>query len=156
MAPGCLEESALNAANQQEVDRYWATEMGASSLLQSEGLAVCCTIQNIYSGVQLFLRNHRLLVACPPNCADLVTVRVRNLPPDRVFSVEFIRGLLTPKVERVIGPAHLAYADGSTFRPSRSTSCRMLTPDDAEIFQEFARTLSQGEGEQSGFNPKDA
>jgi GNAT superfamily N-acetyltransferase len=145
----------LNAANQQEVDRYWATEMGVVSPLQPAGSVVCCTIQNIYSGVQLLIRNERLLVACPPNRAGFVTAHVKDLPPDKVFSVEFIKGLLTPKVERVIGPAHLAYADGSTFRPSRSTSCRMLTPGDTEILQEFAATLSQAEVEQSGFNTSD-
>jgi GNAT superfamily N-acetyltransferase len=111
-----------------------------------------CTVQHSYAGVQFFLRAGLLVVASPPHRSQLIAARVRGLPVGQVFSVEFVKRLLSPDVGKILGPACVSYADDSTFRPAPADSCRMLTPDDAAIRHALAAALNPTEIEQSGFD----
>jgi GNAT superfamily N-acetyltransferase len=142
--------------NQQEIDRYWAAEMGLGPDFKPEAPAVICTVQQLYSGVQLFHRNGFLVVASPRRLIDFIATSVRDLPIGKIFSVEFVQRLPAPGIERILGPARVSYADSSTFRLSPTISCRLLTPDDAAICQSFTEALSVAEVEQSGFDSGEA
>ena len=65
-----------------------------------------------------------------------------------------VRRLLFPAVGEILGPAEIAYADASTFRPSRAEGCRELTEEDSEACLALAATLSAAERAQSGFDPQ--
>jgi GNAT superfamily N-acetyltransferase len=142
--------------NQQEIDRYWATEMGTGPEFMHNTSEVICTAQQLYSGVQLFHRDGFLVVASPQHLVDFIATRVRDLPIRNIFSVEFVERLLVSGVEKILGPAHISYADSSTFNPSPIGSSRSLTPEDSAICQSFTTALSTAEIEQSGFDSSEA
>jgi GNAT superfamily N-acetyltransferase len=146
----------MTPANQQEIDRYWAAEMGGASEFEAFSPEVQCTIQQIYSGVQLFRRDGSIIIASPSQYAEVIAARVRGMAVDQVFSVEFVLHLLCPKTEIVIGPADVSYADQSTFRGASTTGCRLLTLDDLPIRRALADALSSAELEQSGFDPAES
>lgn len=130
--------------------------MGAGIEFMANAPAVTCTIQQLYLGAQFFRRDGFLIIASPQYLADSIAAGVSDLPLQKIFSVEFVERLLGSRVEKILGPAHVSYADSSTFRPSPIVSCRSLTPDDAAIGQKFAAALTAAELEQSGFDPKEA
>ena len=142
--------------NQQEIDRYWATEMGTGPDFMHNTSEVICTAQQLYSGVQLFQRDGFLIVASPQHLVEFIATKVRDLPIRSIFSVQFVERLLVPGIEKILGPAHVSYADSSTFNPSPIVSCRLLTPEDSAICQSFTKALSTAEIEQSGFDYKEA
>jgi GNAT superfamily N-acetyltransferase len=143
----------MTPVNQQEVDRYWAAEMGVTSEFGSIGPGVYCTIQQIYSGLQLFRRHGSIIIASPPHWAEVIAARVSTVASNQVFSVEFVRRFLCPEAEIVIGPADIGYADRSMFRGASTIGCRMLTLDDLPLRRALAAALSSAELEQSGFDP---
>jgi RimJ/RimL family protein N-acetyltransferase len=146
----------MTPANQQEVDRYWAAEMGVASEFGSIDPGVHSTIQQIYSGAQLFRRHKTIIIASPPHWAEIIAARVRGVAADQVFSVEFVRRLLCPEAEKVIGPAEVNYADRSMFHGTSTAGCRLLTFDDLPIRHTLADALSSAELEQSGFDPTES
>jgi GNAT superfamily N-acetyltransferase len=138
--------------NQQEIDRYWATEMGTGSNFMRNTSEVICTAQQLYSGVQLFHRDGFLVIASPQHLVDFITTSIHGLPVRNIFSVEFVGRLLGSGIERILGPAHASYADSSTFNPSPIVFCRLLTPEDSAICQSFTEALSAAEIDQTGFD----
>jgi GNAT superfamily N-acetyltransferase len=142
--------------NQHDVDRYWAVEMAMPLDFRPMEQGVYCTVQQRNSGVQLFLRNDWLVIAAPAHRVEQIAAGVCGLPISEVFCVEFVARLLFPDMGKILGPAHVSYADASMFRPSLTDGCRLLTPDDAAIRQDLAAALSAAELEQSGFNAQDA
>jgi ribosomal protein S18 acetylase RimI-like enzyme len=144
------------AINRQEIDRYWAAELGTGpDFLPSGQPEVICTVQQTYSGVQFFQRDGFLIVASPPHLADFIASRVRGLPIREIFSVEFVERLSIPGVERILGPARVGYADSSNFRPSPTVSGRMLAPEDAPACHSFTAALAAADLEQSGLDSSD-
>jgi GNAT superfamily N-acetyltransferase len=141
---------------QREVDRYWAAEMGVGTEFKVSASAITCTTQQLYSGVQLFQRDGFLVVASPQHLTDFIAARIGNRPVAEIFSIEFVERLLGSRLEKILGPARVSYADRSTFRPAPTVSCRLLTPDDAVICRTFAAALSAADLEQSGFDPGEA
>jgi GNAT superfamily N-acetyltransferase len=142
----------VTPATQQEIDRFWAEELGSNPEALSTAPTIFCTAQQMYDGVQFFERNRRIVLAAPPKHADRITKSIRSIPRADVFSVEFVERLLSPEVEKILGPTHVAYADASTFLPSTTSDCRLLTPEDASVYAAFREALSPEELEQSGFN----
>jgi GNAT superfamily N-acetyltransferase len=141
--------------HQQVVDSFWATEMAMPPEFRPRPQNVHVTVQHIYPGVQLFQRDDWLVIASPPQLADLITDRTRDLSVHEIFSIDSVARLLSLDAENVIGPAHVGYADASMFRPSPIDSCRILTEDEAGIIPGFAATLSPADLEQTGFDARD-
>jgi hypothetical protein len=83
---------------------------------------------------------------------DFIAPRVRDLPIPEIFSVEFVERLPIASIEKILGPAQVSYADSSTFHPSPTDSCRLLTLEDTAISQSFAAALSTADLERSGFD----
>ncbi len=142
--------------SRQVVDRYWALEMGCASGFPSRTPGVHGTTQEIYPGVQLFLRDEFLIVAAPPDRAAAIAPRIRELPVAEVFTEGFVWRLLAPDVERILGPAHLHYGDRSNLRAVRHDSCRLLTATDDAICREFMAALSADDLDESGIDPTSA
>jgi ribosomal protein S18 acetylase RimI-like enzyme len=151
----CWLHNTMTPANQQEVDRYWAVEMATGLDVTPNAGEVICTAQRLYSGVQLFQRNRLLIIAAPPHLVDFIATEIRDLPIRNIFSVEFVERLLISRTEKILGPAHVSYADKSTFRSASLTSCRLLTAADAALFQSFTAALIPAELEQSGFDAEE-
>ena len=150
------DRGSMMPINQQEVDHFWATETGTGQNFVANAPKVICTAQQLYSGVTFFQREGFLVVASPQHLVDFITTRVRDLPIRDIFCVAFVESLLIPGIEKILGPAHVGYADSSTFNPSPTVSCRLLTTEDTAIYQSFAEALSTAEIEQSGFDSREA
>ncbi|MDB6006947.1 MAG: family N-acetyltransferase [Prosthecobacter sp.] len=146
----------MTPINQQAVDRYWALEMGYGSGLPQEVAGVTCTAQEAYTGVQFLRRGESLVIASPPQGVSSITQGVRDLPCHEVFSVEFVERLLGPNISKVLGPAHVSYADRSTFRAAAVATCRLLTPGDDAARHELVAAMSPAELEQSGLDSEEA
>src|SRR5882672_2700270 len=142
----------MDVESEREIERFWSRELGSAAEVLSGAPGLHCTTQRIYNGVQLFRREGRVIVAAPPSLSDFVAVNLRGLGPDQAFSVRFVERVLSPYLDRMIGPAHVGYADHSTFLAKRTKACRLLSTEDAADYQTFAACLSSAELEQSGFD----
>jgi len=134
-------------------DRFWARDLGLTPEAFSGSRGVCCTVQNLYSGVQLLRRNECLVVAAPPARIKFVEEAIGDCSIDAVFSVNWLQRLLGQNAEKIIGPADVNYADSSTFKYAANTQGAKLTEDDFHAYAALAASLTAIEVEQSGFSP---
>jgi GNAT superfamily N-acetyltransferase len=142
----------MNPSHQQDIDLFWSAELALPPGFQPKAHEVHVIAQELYSGVQFFQREDWLVIAAPPQRVTPITEWVRGATVSEVFHVGFVEQMLLPDVGKIIGPAHVAYADDTQFHPSPAVSCRMLTAADGEIMHALAASLSRAELEQSGFD----
>jgi len=142
----------VSPENLQEVERFWAEELGSSPEFLAKAPAFHCTQQEIYNGVQLLQRDRRVVLAAPPHQMERISKIMRTIPRAHVFSSEFLERLLTPDLENILGPAQVSYADQPMLRRNDTSGCRLLTPEDAPACEQLRNSLSTEELEQSGFN----
>lgn len=139
----------MKSENREAVDRFWAHELGADAGL-GNARTVCCTVQNLYSGVQLFRDAERLIVACPPNKVKFIQDTIADVSPEELFSVEWLQRVFAQDAERILGPAEVNYADETTFRSGRNHFTRPLSAADAAAYNTLAAALDSKEVEDSG------
>ena len=106
----------VTAGNRQLLERCWARELGVSPKFLGDAPEISCTVQHLYSGVQLFRRDNQLIVAAPPGRAAFIEGAIQGRSPDELFSVEFLQAVLGGEAERIFGPAQAHYADSTSFR----------------------------------------
>jgi GNAT superfamily N-acetyltransferase len=109
-------------------------------------------VQRLYAGVQLFKRGRQLVLAAPPDRAELVQDKVCGLSVDELFSVNWLHGVFGQDAERILGPAHVYYADSTTFRPESALAGRPISSGDAGAYRSLAAALDSNELEDSGFS----
>ena len=142
----------MRTDSEEELDRYWARELGAAPGFLGNSPQVRCTVQRLYGGVQLFKRGRQLVLAAPPDRAELVQDKVRGLSVDELFSVDWLQGVFDQDAERILGPAHVYYADSTTFRPDGALAGRPISSVDAGAYRALAAALDSNELEDSGFS----
>lgn len=92
-----------------------------------------------------------LVITAPPEYVRILTDALAAESPARAFSIERLCSPLGDAVERVVGPASLAYADDGDFRPSAaSVAVRLLTSDDASAFRALRDACDAAEWESAG------
>lgn len=133
----------------RKVEAFWLRDLGLESGFPS--VPVACTVQQLYNGVQMFLRGGRLVVAIPPEKHGHIRDSVGDLSPDELFSVEWLQGALGQDVEKIRGPADLFYADETNFRFGEIRQARALSPADLPACVELQASLDAKELEDSGF-----
>lgn len=146
----------MSPSHLQDIDCYWSIDLALPHGFDPMAQEVHVIAQELYAGVQFFQREDWLVIAAPPQCVDRITERVRGVSMHEVFTANFVERLLSPDVGRIIGPAHIGYADSAMFRTSPTEGCRLLTPEDAAQRRALAEALSAEELEQSGFDPHEA
>jgi GNAT superfamily N-acetyltransferase len=139
----------MKSENWEAVNRYWARELGMDAGL-GKASAICCTVQHLYSGVQLFRDDERLIIACPPTKAKFVQNAVAAVSPEEVFSVEWLQRVFAQDAERIVGPAEVHYADETSFRSERSYFTRPLSAADSAAYSALVAALDSKEVEDSG------
>ena len=142
----------MRTDSQQELDRFWAHELGVDAGLLASAPEVYCTVQRLYSGVQLFRRGGRLVLAAPPGRTQQIQDAIRGRSPDEVFSAEWLHSVFVQDAERILGPAHVSYADDTSFRSESSRSARSISASDAAAYRALASALGSKEVEDSGFS----
>jgi GNAT superfamily N-acetyltransferase len=142
----------MKSESWQAVDAFWARELGVTLDTLTGTHGVCCSVQQIHSGVQLFRKNECLVVAVPQGMLGPVQEATRAVSIDTVFSVNWLEQFFRQDAEKILGPAELAYADSSTFRRVSDLKGRKLTDDDSHSYAALAASLDAREVEQSGFS----
>ncbi len=155
MDTGAVVEIEMKAESEQELDRFWAYELGMDSGL-ANAPRICCTVQHIYSGVQLFRNSEQLVVASPPSRAEFIQDALTDGSAEELFSVEWLQRVLSKDAEKILGPAEVHYADETTFRSARIHSARALSASDSVAHKALVAALDPGEVEDSGISAQAA
>jgi GNAT superfamily N-acetyltransferase len=130
-------------------DSFWTHDLGLTNGLgESE---ICCSVQNLYSGVQMLRRAGKLAVAVPPDQLDRVQSSMKGCSINEIFSANWLKTALGDLATKVIGPAEVNYADETTFRSPDSSAARELHQDDLYLCRSLQAALSAREAEESGF-----
>jgi len=145
----------MKAHSLEQVDRFWAHKLGIDSSLASTP-RICCTVQHLYSGVQLFSNGERLVIAAPPARAELIQKAIVDITPEEAFSVEWLQCIFGGEAERIIGPAEVNYADETNFRAETGHFGRALLASDSDAYRAFVNALDPMELEASGAVSSDA
>ena len=130
----------MKTHSREQLDRFWADYLGIDSSLASTP-NVCCTAQHLYSGVQLFTNGERLVIASPPDKAELIKKAIIDVSAEEAFSVEWLKRIFANDAERIIGPAEVNYADETSFRSEPSHRGRALSASDAVAYRRFVAAL---------------
>jgi len=141
----------MKAHSLEQLDRFWAHELGIDSSLASTP-RICCTAQRLYSGVQLFSNGERLVIASPPDKVEFIQNAIVDIPPEEVFSVEWLQRVFANDAERILGPAEVNYADESSFRSEPSHSGRALLASESDAYRALVDALDPREVEENGFS----
>jgi GNAT superfamily N-acetyltransferase len=135
--------------SREQLDRFWADQLGIDSSLASTP-RICCTVQQLYSGVQLFANSERLVIASPPDKAELIQNAIIDVSPEEAFSVQWLQRIFAKDAEKIVGPAVVNYADETNFRSEPSRSGRALLASDSDSYRELVAALDPKEIEDSG------
>ena len=142
----------MKARSREQLDLFWAHQLGIDSSLTSTP-RICCTVQHLYPGVQLFANGERLIIAAPPTKAELIQAAITDVLPEEAFSVEWIQRVFANDAERIIGPAEVNYADETSFRSESGHRGRALSPTESDAYRALVATLDPKEAEYSGVSP---
>ncbi len=134
----------MKTHSREQLDRFWADKLGIDSSLASTP-NICCTVQHLYSGVQLFTNGERLVIASPPDKAELIKKAIIDVSAEEAFSVEWLKRIFANDAERIIGPAEVNYADETSFRSEPSHRGRALLASDAVAYRRFVAALDPKE-----------
>jgi GNAT superfamily N-acetyltransferase len=139
------------------VDEYWAQDLGClrdglrprAPRLQVHGGGL-----EGYPGVfVLVLDGAAPIVSAPAELGGLLSPKISLFSADAVSSPDVLRGLLEPtEVARVIGPAHLAYADGASFRSAGLANTRELDRADLADIETLKAACDPAEWDLKGFD----
>lgn len=139
----------MKASSREQLDRFWAHQLGIDLSLESIP-RICCTVQHLYSGVQLFANRERLVIASPPAKVKLIQNAIIDVSPEEAFTVEWLQQIFANEAERIIGPAEVNYADETTFRSESSQVGRALLASETEAYRGLLAALDPKEIEDSG------
>ena len=139
------------------VDGYWAQDLGCTR----DGLRPRAPRLQIHGGglerypgvFVLILDGGAPVVSAPPDLEKLLSGRTSRFTAAAVSSPDVLRSLVEPtEVERVIGPAHLNYADSGSFRPADLEHTRELVAADRADFEVLKAACDPGEWDLKGFD----
>jgi GNAT superfamily N-acetyltransferase len=132
------------------IEKYWAQEFGFASGFGE--LQICCKVQHLYSGVQMFRRDRLLIIAVPPELHDLFQDAIDHSNSKDLFSVDWLQSVLGSRAEKIIGPALVYYADETTFDSKVTDGDRMLADSDSDAYRDLQSALNATELYESGLS----
>lgn len=136
-------------------DTYWAADLGCEvEALRPSKPRVQPHVgaRSGYDGAFILVLGAAPVVSVPPALLASVAPRSAEFRADAVADPEQLRALLPrPGPKRMIGPAHLYYADRSCFRPASAPSARPLAPLDEAAFQALRAASPAGDWEPKEF-----
>lgn len=126
----------LDPHTRAAIDSYWSSFFGcAPSALSAEGTLVVGHVGlEGYQGLWLFRRRQTLIVSVPVATVDLYRRACGGLRTADFDRIDAVRAQLPQPIERIIGPASIAYTDRQHFRPRASAVARLLQPKDAAAY----------------------
>ncbi len=147
-------QAMTSAATLRMIDEFWAERLGCTpGELYAQTVIVREHHGSLagYHGVYAYRRDGGACIVSAP--ADYVA-RLRGalaaLTPERAFDVEALAGALGDEVERVVGPARIAYADSGDFRRADDDAVRLLVAGDDAALRGLAASCGETAWEHGG------
>lgn len=134
------------------VEQFWTAELGADGGFIATAPEVGCAVQRRYAGVQLFRRDRRLIVAVPPDRAELFHQAIQGRSVEEMFSGAWLQAVLGDDVEVILGPAQVNYADKISFCPDDAQAARAMTASDTAAYDLLVAALGAQEIAESGLS----
>ena len=136
------------------VDAFWAKEQLCSieDLSSSQARIIPQQNPNRKEYVSLFQRNDFLQIKCSPSLFDIMTNALQTVDRKTIFEARVLQNLIADRIDAIIGPAYIGYADMITEQPKESFNIKHLSLDDYEAFNRFTRELSELDLEHSGLD----
>jgi hypothetical protein len=108
---------ALTADTLERVDGYWAADLCCRrDELRSPHPVVLSRADDRYAGIFILLIGESPIISLPRHLDPVLHATTERWSAAEVLDVTFLRTRLGERVERVIGPAFIGYADRATFR----------------------------------------
>jgi GNAT superfamily N-acetyltransferase len=139
------------AGAMQRVDAYWAAYFGCDPerLDRAGTLVVPHAALAGYRGAFAFHREACCILSVPPTWVARVSPAVSTRTADEVFDARFLEDLFADRVDRLVGPAWLGYADASDFRPAATGGVRLVGDADEPALRRLASACGQPDWEHS-------
>jgi GNAT superfamily N-acetyltransferase len=124
-----------------KIGTHWATRFGCpvELLAGPEITAVEHAALARWEGAYLFVHGDACILSVPDRFLPTVQHAINGQNLAAVFTPEFAAALFGDRVDRVIGPAWLGYADRTDFHQVDTSNIRPLTPNDRKTLRRFAR-----------------
>jgi GNAT superfamily N-acetyltransferase len=155
-AASATRSSMTTMVSLQAVVAFWAAHLGCSEAQLAEpSTSVVRAGPELASwrGATVVFRPPACVLAVPADWYEPVVSRIGQWPPAEVFDVTLLREVFGAKVDQVIGPAWLGYADASDFRSAPTLGTRLLTDQDLPELQRLAADCGPTAWEHSGIDP---
>jgi RimJ/RimL family protein N-acetyltransferase len=135
----------------QRIEAYWAAYFGCEpERLDRPGtLVVPHAGLGGYRGALAFRRGACCVLSVPPALVASISPVVSGRTADEVFGARSLEALFADRVDRLVGPAWLGYADPSDFRPAATGGVRLLADADEPALRRLASACGQPDWEHS-------
>lgn len=134
------------------IDYYWSSYLGCplDVLASDHTLVVPHATLGDYQGLFMLLHRNALVISVPPSMLESVRLNAELWTSRAILNDARLRALVGDRVDRIIGPAFIGYADGTSFRPMPNMQSRMLDEHDAPALQRLRRACSAQDWEYGG------
>ena len=138
-----------------EVDTFWASWLGCRlEEIASGAVRVAPCSETCHQQIFLFRRGLTCIVSVADPSGGRLIGEVKSIVKDRpvgeVFDDGFWKEQLGGRVQRIVGPAHIGYADESDFQSAASAEARVLDDNDEGELRRLATACEEPEWEHSG------
>lgn len=144
-----------SAENLAHVDAYRAQQLGvAADVLHSSDVVVVSHGPGLegYHGVYALRCGDALVVSAPDALRADLESAVAGSKAAAAFDATVLSGTLGGRVERVVGPAWIGYADSTDIYVEDVRGSRLLDADDANALLRLREACDPGEWEHSGID----
>jgi len=138
-----------------EIDNYWVAHLGCppERLFESPVVVLPHSAFKGYQGLFLVRRGKFCVVSAPGELINLIHTCARGSSVDEVFGSGLWRQQLPDLLDRVVGPASIAYCDGSTLRPQELPGTLPLDGGDREALEQLRAACDPDDWDRAGILP---
>lgn len=142
---------ALTADTIERVDGYWVADLGCPrERLRLQHPVVLSHADDRYAGIFTLLIGEAPIISLPGHLYPVLRATAEHWAAADVLDVAFLRTWLGERVERIIGPAFLGYADRATFRPIEPNIACLLGASDHQSVATLRAACDAVEWEHGG------
>lgn len=138
-----------------EIDNYWVAHLGCppDRLFDARVIVLPHSAFKGYQGLFLVRRGDSCIVTAPTELMDLVHTCVRDRTVGEVFGSGLWRQLLPDMLDRIVGPASVAYGDASTLADAEEPGTFPLGGHDQDALKRLREACGEEEWDRAGILP---
>jgi hypothetical protein len=125
------------------INQFWASELGclAEDLSLNKVTVHSKASKEGLEFVSLFHCNEFCHISCSELFYAIMEETAQGHEHKTIFDTNFLIQTLGSRIEKIIGPAYLGYADASNFKPAPNQNVRLLDEKDEPLFINFTQDL---------------